>query len=162
MTYQLGCRVSSKLAAIGPMIASMTDGQLASCKPDRPVPVMAINGTMDSNVYYDGWIRDGVRQSSVPEVMEFWRKTNGCTNQKAELVPRRPGNDRDRTNVWQIEWQGCKAGAPVRLYRVNGGGHLVPSLDPDTETTTRIHGRRNHDFSSIDVFWQFAAPLRRH
>lgn len=162
MAYQLACRASKKLTAIGPMIASMTDGQLAACKPERPTPVLAISGTMDDNIFYDGWIRNGIRQSSVPEVMDFWRKTNGCTDQKADVVARRAGNERDRTNVWRIDWQGCKDGAPVRLLRVNGGGHLVPSLDPDSEETTQKFGRRNHDFSGIEMFWDFVEPLRRN
>lgn len=160
MSYQLACQISGKIAAIGPMIAAMTEGQLKSCKPTRPIAVMAINGTMDDNIFYDGWLRGGKRQASVPEVMDFWRKFNGCGDQKGDVVTRRVGNDQDRTNVWRINWLGCRPEAPVRLYRVNGGGHRIPSFEPDTDDARRQFGRRNGDISGVQEFWSFAAQLR--
>lgn len=66
MTFELMCKASAKIAAAGPLIASMTEMQRAACAPERPVPFMAVNGTLDDNIFYDGWIRNGKRQISTP------------------------------------------------------------------------------------------------
>jgi poly(3-hydroxybutyrate) depolymerase len=45
----------------------------------------------------------------------------------------------------------------VRIYRVNGGGHHVPSFTPvpDDDWATQA-GRQNHDIETIGEFWAVA------
>ncbi|MCA3634132.1 MAG: hypothetical protein IOC63_21215 [Methylobacterium sp.] len=161
MTFELMCRAANKIAAAGPFIGSMTEKQMELCRPAFPVPVMAINGTSDTNIFYDGWIIDGKRQVSTPEVMEFWRKQHGCTGQKGDRVPRREGHTGDPTNLWLIEWTGCRQEGAVKLYRVNGGGHTVPRLEAQSaESATRM-GDQNHDISALEEFWKFASKFQR-
>lgn len=158
MAFEMMCRASGKITAAGPFIASMMEKQLEQCRPDRPVPVIAINGTMDDNIPYDGIIREGKRQLSAPEVMEFWRKQHGCSGQNHEAVPKREGAQGDRTSLWRITWTGCKQEGGVVLYRVNNGGHYVPSL---VQPRPEQRGRRNHDISGIEEFWKFASKFQR-
>ncbi|MCA3626958.1 MAG: hypothetical protein IOC49_06915 [Methylobacterium sp.] len=158
MAFELMCKASQKIAAAGPMIASMMEKQLAACNPERPVPVMAINGTMDDNIFYDGWIREGKRQLSTPEVMDFWRRQHGCSEQRGDPIPKREGVTGDRTSIWKITWMGCRQEGAVLLYRVNGGGHSTPSLRVRSQDE---HGRRNQDFEAIEEFWAFASKFRR-
>ena len=61
-----------------------------------------------------------------------------------------------------IEWNGCRSGARLRLYRVVGGGHQMPSLkavnNPMSETR---FGLRNRDFETADEVWAFFKQFSR-
>lgn len=162
MVYELMCKAATRIAAAGPFIASMVEGQVSDCHPERPVPVLAINGTMDDNIFYDGWIRNGKRQISVPEVMEFWRRLHGCSDQKGNPIAKKDkANNTDRTSIWLIEWLGCKQDGAVKLYRVNNGGHRVPNFEPDNAESENRFGRKNRDINSIEEFWAFAKTFKR-
>jgi hypothetical protein len=49
----------------------------------------------------------------------------------------------------------------VRLYRVNGGGHQVPTFAPDDPEWIKKAGRRNHDIETAEEFWSFARKFSR-
>jgi polyhydroxybutyrate depolymerase len=126
MAYTVACALADRIAAAAPLITGMTEYQREDCSPARPVPIMAIAGTNDPMQAYDGWLLANGRLLSVPETMEFWRSLLGCTKQDGKLLPHRDNGD--RTRVVLIEWSSCRSGAHLRLYRVNGGGHQLPSL----------------------------------
>src|SRR5271166_5796614 len=46
-SYRLGCELSNQIAAIAPVAATMPVPLDQSCRPARPVPVIAFNGTDD-------------------------------------------------------------------------------------------------------------------
>jgi polyhydroxybutyrate depolymerase len=87
--------------------------------------------------------------------MEFWRVRHGCTGQKMSPLPHRIADD--PTSITLVQWTGCAIDDGVRLYRVNGGGHRVPTLTvgPEDDWAKKV-GRQNHDIETIDAFWGFA------
>ena len=59
-------------------------------------------------------------------------------------------------------WTGCRAGGKLRLYRVDGGGHQVPSFAADSseQGVSRL-GLRNRDIETADEIWTFFRDVVR-
>jgi polyhydroxybutyrate depolymerase len=153
MTYTLVCALSDRIAAAAPLITGMTDHQREDCHPARAIPMMVVAGTNDESEWYDGIVAPRCRLLSVPETMEFWRARNGCTDEAARALPHR--DQTDPTNIRLIEWNHCRFHSDLRLYRVNDGGHQLPSLVPSDPETTRMFGIRNRDIETADEFASF-------
>lgn len=153
MTFTLACTLDDRIAAAAALITGMTDHQRDECRPSRPVPMLALAGTNDRTQAYDGWLLAAGRLLSVPETMEFWRALHGCTQQDGRSLPHRDKND--RTRILLVEWSGCKSAARLRLYRVEGGGHLLPSLAPVEPTPPSKSGLRNNDIDTADEVWAY-------
>ena len=158
MTFSIMCRLSHRIAAAGPFITGMTSTQMAECNPKRAVPLMAVAGSNDFYQPYDGVVGKDYRLLSVPETMEFWRLRHGCTGQEFRLLPHRLSED--RTRIMLSEWTGCTAEGAVKLYRVNGGGHQVPSFAPGNPDWIKQAGALNHDIETAEEFWAFARKFR--
>jgi len=157
MTYTLACALADRLAAAAPLISGMTDHQREDCRPARPIPMMVVAGTNDEAQWYDGQVTGKGRLLSVPETMEYWRLRNGCSAETAASLPHR--DETDPTRVRMLEWTHCRNHSRLRLYRVNDGGHQLPSFAPSDEATTRLFGLRNHDIETADEFWTFAKSV---
>ena len=151
MSFTLACSIPDKIAAIAPIIASMTEHQIADCGVERALPVVVVAGTNDINIRYDGWIFQRGRVASVAETMEFWRKSNGCTGQTIQLLP-----DLDPTDLTRIalkNWTGCRADTVTRLYKVWGGGHRVPVYEPNQVNPRSRRNRRSGDMETAEILW---------
>jgi len=159
MTFTLACALADRIAAVAPLIAGMTEYQRDACKPAKAMPIIAIDGTNDRDLFYDGWMFPLGRLLSIPETIEYWRLHNGCTKQDGKDVQHREPSD--PTSIWRIDWTGCGSAAPLRLYRVNGGGHQVPSLSPNSEENAKHFGTRNHDIETADEVWSFVKNFSR-
>jgi polyhydroxybutyrate depolymerase len=132
----------------------MTDMQIAECNPSRPVPLMVVAGSNDFLQSYDGFLDKTRRLLSVPETMEFWRIRHRCTGQDIKRLPHRLSED--ITRIILSEWTGCAIEGAVRLYRVNGGGHQVPTFAAGNPEWIKQAGLLNHDIETAEEFWSFA------
>jgi polyhydroxybutyrate depolymerase len=160
MAFTMACMLDDVIAAAAPVITGMTDHQRDDCKPARPVPIVAIAGTNDTTQWYDGWIFPTGRLLSVAESLEFWRARHGCTGQQGRLLPHRRADD--RTRVALIEWTGCAGLGPLRLYRVQGGGHQLPSTaGGSTPLSDPQFGLRNADIETAEEVWAFFKRFAR-
>jgi polyhydroxybutyrate depolymerase len=159
MAYTLACALADRIAAATAIITGMTDLQREDCRPARPVPLMVVAGTMDHVQPYDGWLFPRGRLLSVPETLEYWRVQNGCTKQDEKGIPHREASD--RTGVWVFRWTDCRDDARLQLYRVNSGGHQVPSFTPNSEEQAKKFGRRNRDIETADEIWAFVKAFSR-
>jgi polyhydroxybutyrate depolymerase len=128
MSYVLACRLADKIAAIGPVAATM---DLDGCTPSRPVSVVHIHGLADKNIPFNGGRGSkGVTSNdwrSVPDTIDRWRRLDGCTD---EL--RRPPGEYEL-----VRYLPCRRKTEVALYTLPGGGHswpggerISPLLDP--------------------------------
>ena len=168
MASTIGCVYADRVAAIAPVAgARYPEG----CKPSRPVPVLAIHGTDDKFVGYDGALgeagldlpapdgsgrklRDVVEPGSIPrkpipEMVDAWARRDTCDPKPATV---KVASDVDR-----IDYD-CPAGVDVQLYRVNGGGHTWPG-SALLAAVESIVGRTTTSISSNEVIWRF---FRRH
>jgi polyhydroxybutyrate depolymerase len=160
MAFTLACALADRIAAAAPLITGMTDLQREDCRPSRPVPIMVIAGTADQMQSFGGAQLANGRLLSIPETIDFWRLRYGCSGRDVRRLPHR--DEADRTQVMLLEWRGCQSGSKLRLYRVEGGGHQLPSLigtaNPMSEEK---FGLRNRDIETAEEVWAFFKDLAR-
>jgi polyhydroxybutyrate depolymerase len=116
MSYALACQASDRIAAIGPVAATM---DFAGCSPHRPVSVLHIHGSADQNIPFQGGPgTKGVTPNdwrSVPSTIERWRRLDRC----------RPPSVRRHGDV-TLSRSECSGGTAVELDEIQGGGHSWP------------------------------------
>ena len=101
----------------------------------------------------------GSQALSTEATIGFLRKVNGCTEAvKRDELPRADPNDASRVTV--AKWTTCSSRAPVVLYRIEGGGHRVPSRTPGVPLVESLVGRLNHDFEAAEAIWSFFKSKR--
>ena len=117
MAYRLACEATSRLAAVASISGAVT---VADCRPARPVSILALHGTADEQVPYEGGVVRGVVPSinikSVVQTNADWRTLNGCappTVEKSGAVTRTTASP-------------CRGGTEVTLYTVRDGQHGAP------------------------------------
>lgn len=122
MAYRLACELSSRITAI----ASVAGGSSldAPCRPARPVSVLEMHGSDDSNLPYNGGGPNNV--SPILQVVQRWVALDGCVGDP-DLA--QSGITKSST------WGRCKSGSVVRLDTIVGGRHTwfgcsVPPCDP--------------------------------
>jgi polyhydroxybutyrate depolymerase len=124
MTYRLGCALADRIAAIAPVSGALDfDG----CAPARPLPLLAIHGTADENVPYDGGkgSDEGRRfpsqkdrvDRSVADSVGFWVKNDGCQT---------PAAEQHSGSLIRATYGHCAAGTDVVLDTIVGGVHAWP------------------------------------
>ncbi len=165
MVQRLACEAPGAFAGFASVIANMPVRVLDLCAPDRPAPMMIINGTDDRIVPYDGGgVGFAGRRGAVVstfETVEFWRAHNGCHGRPGRrMMPDR--DPRDGSRVVMFYSTECR-GAPVFLLRVQGGGHRVPGspLRDLPFLPERALGPQNNDISAAEVITRFFAGLDR-
>jgi polyhydroxybutyrate depolymerase len=171
MTSSVACALADRVAAVAP-VAGIRDPE--GCTPSRHVPILAIHGTADTFVTYDGGLGESAldlpapdgsgrtlrdvgagtqpKGPSIPEITAAWARRDGCG---AEPTTAKVTADVDRLRY------PCPKGTEVELYRVTGGGHAWPGspLGPALE---KVVGRTTTSISANAVIWQFFQrhPLR--
>jgi polyhydroxybutyrate depolymerase len=149
MAYDLACHTTI-FAAIGPDSAT----ELGSCPDPEPVSVIAIHGTADRNIPYDGGAGDGVARidgPAVPAVNASWRRADHCTA---------PAVSTAGTVTTSVA--ACPAGRAVELITIAGAGHQWPGAVPDP-VAQRLLGT-DPPFTALDatqVIWTFFAAHAR-
>ena len=164
MTSLLACE-RPKVFAAAVMVAGLQfpDG----CAQGAPVPVMAMHGTDDDYVRYEGGFGDGVRtlgidpamastagrNLSVPDAAEAWARRNRCTGGQT------PEAHKVASDVELMEWTGCAA--PVEVYVVRGGGHSWPG-SAFAANLSDVVGRTTMSVDATELAWKFfeAHPRR--
>lgn len=118
MSYRLACELSDKIAAIAPVEGALN----VDCRTPHPVSVIVFHGTADHLVPFEGGttpFQIGERRTdrSVADAIAFWVNQDGCSSAPA----------RDETPaVHSTIYSGCKDGAGVALYAIQGGRHMWP------------------------------------
>jgi polyhydroxybutyrate depolymerase len=120
---------------------------------------MVIAGTDDRVVPYDGLLASDYRIASIPETLEFWRRQHACTGQKATPMPHRMEADSTRTLV--VEWTGCRIEGGLKLYRIEGGGHVLPALTALPPDAEKRWGRSSQDFDTAAELWGYFRRFKR-
>ena len=161
MSLRLACEAADLFAAVAAVSATMPVELGARCRPKKSVSVLVINGTGDPLVpYVGGFARTGntLRGAiwSTDRTVGFWSRQNGCAGSTVtQVLPDRDPNDGSR--VIELDYRGC-VGAPVKLLRVEGGGHTWPG-GPEYIPASLL-GTTNRDIDASAVIWSFfkAAP----
>ena len=152
MSYRLACELSDLVAAAGPVAGA----QNVDCKPSRPVSLVALHGTADLHVRYDGGpplrmadARNPRVDRPVSDAIAFWVKHNGC---------RQEPQAQRRGKVLIETYGDCAAGTSVTLYTLHEEGHTWPG---GTKWAFWAD-EPSREISATDVIWEFfqAHPKR--
>lgn len=116
MSYRLGCELASRIAAIAPVAGNMAtwsgSARNTGCMPVRPVSVLAIQGTTDPRVPFQG----GSMYAPFSDVIGVWRGIDGCATSSSTTV-----SGPTTTTTWR-----CGGGSEVATKVIAGGGHDWP------------------------------------
>lgn len=122
MANRLVCERADLVIAIAPVSGTLGSG--FPCSPSRPVSVMAVHGTADPVVPFDGGVMNGRGGTSdilsAPALAERWRELDGCPG---PLV----ADPAVSGEIQQLTAAGCAGNTEVTLVRINGGGHTWPA-----------------------------------
>jgi len=153
MASTLACAFAERVAAIAP-IAGLRDP--TGCAPSKPVPIIAVHGTDDPAVSYDGGFGPGLAGQrlddgagslsgvlsadgpSMPEMAAAWAGRNGCSAGD-------PLEDRLGPSVVAVRFP-CPTRAEVEILRYEGFGHVWNAGAPEGGADP-----------AIEIMWDFFA-----
>jgi polyhydroxybutyrate depolymerase len=132
MANRLACDLADRFAAIATVPGTF---YASSCRPSRPVSVIALHGTADTSMPYEGGNglptspNPEMVQPSVESVLGDWRERFACATPTVERAP----------PVTKTTAR-CRGGADVVLYRADGGDHRQPlsSVTSGSRATTEV------------------------
>ncbi|HVP27936.1 MAG TPA: PHB depolymerase family esterase [Myxococcota bacterium] len=154
MAQTLGCAESARLAAIGSVAATVSEGMVEHCRPTAALPVMLVLGTDDPLVPWRGGAIGQDRGSALSgeDSAAWWADTDGCRTppERMELPDVDP---RDGTRVSRALYAPCRDGVEVRLYAVEGGGHTWPR--GWRYLGEWAVGRVSQDLDATEELWRF-------
>ncbi len=155
MSHRLGIELSSRFAAIAPMIGGIPLPLAPDFAPSHPLSVLIVQGTEDPLVPYSGGpitlpnrTRPGI--VSTDRAIELWTAHNGCRYLGQEKLP---DLSDDLCTVEKFSWGKGRRNSEVILYKVIGGGHTVPG--GVQYLPERVIGRVCRDFDAIEVVREF-------
>lgn len=174
MLFKMAAQSPRTFAAIVASAANLSEPQSSDCiSLSIPIPMMLVAGTKDPLNPYAGGMAGNRRyslgevKSAINSAMAFAR-VNGVAGpasdagiNSVEGAPVRTliaGIEGKRGSVVLKEFGGASA-APVRLYTVQGGGHVTPSTG---YRAPRIMGRSSTNFDAPTAAWEFTEALRHH
>jgi polyhydroxybutyrate depolymerase len=134
MASQLGCDLSTTIAAVAPVAGLRFP---APCNGTRAVPVISFHGTADTVNPYDGG-GQAYWTYSVPSAAQQWAAHDGCGDTPAVSQP--------ADGVELTSYGDCAGAAAVALYTVAGAGHEWPGAPQQTPAINASH-----------VMWTFFA-----
>ena len=119
MSFELACKLNSRIAAIAPVARTMQANPNSFCSPVHPTGVLTILGTNDITSPYNGIIYQGVEYYLSAAATNFYWATHNNCNATATMSPVSPSVER---YTWSTP-SGC---AYVEELKVIGGGHDWP------------------------------------
>ena len=114
----MSCEQPTRFAALVAVAAGYR--ALDPCPPDARTSFLAIHGSADTVVPYNG--KKPGREGSVPRYTARRARLNGCDP--------RPRTTRPRSHVMRIAYRGCDDGLRVELLRLAGTDHGWPGAGP--------------------------------
>lgn len=152
MAFRLGVELSDQIAAIAPVASSGL--RLKDPHFGRAVSLIYIHGTADPrNPIEGGDVKNWGKVDWRPplkDTVRHWAEVSGCRSR-----PRTLRDDSD--GVRALDYDGCRGGAEVVFYTVEGMGHTWPG---GTGSLPRfLVGNTSDKLNATDLIWDF---FKRH
>jgi polyhydroxybutyrate depolymerase len=151
MSMRLGCALGDRIAAVGTVGAAMPKTMI--CLPQRPVPMVMINGTSDPVVPYGGGTEKNMSLAtlSAEDSAKSWAKIDHCQEkpEKSKLPEHAKGGMETKVDTYD----GCQQNAQVVLYSIKGAGNTWPGGE-QYEPENAI-GKTSNDLDGNQVIWGF-------
>ncbi len=167
MTMRFACDAGEALRAAASLLSTMPDALARNCKSPRPLPWLAVNGTVDPAVPFrgqvDGTVRRGETQAalrSADDTFRFWADRAGCAAPTArEAITEQSADERHR---WaeRIVRSHCVGGQLSQQVVLHGSGHMMPGLATDSRLAERALGPAAPEVDGGTLVWMhFKATL---
>ena len=151
MAQRLAIERSHKFAAVAVVAASLSEWLASRFTPGRPMPVSFINGTADPVTPYEGGRQPGgARVLSVEDTVKIWAHFNVC-NKSPEVQEIHGLNNGPLVSV--LTYGSCKNHSQVKLYRIEGGGHVWPGESEDLSSSGV--GKLSAGIDASEEIWKF-------
>ena len=131
MSYRLACEASDLFAAVAPVAGALS----VACDPSEPVSILAIHGTDDQHVLFEGGVpmtsfdtHERV-DPSVQDTLALWAWRDGCSLE--------PTRDQAGTVIHDA-YPDCDSGLSVELLAIEGGGHVWPGGESPSRTEDEL------------------------
>lgn len=140
MSYRLACEASDLFAAVAPVAGALS----VVCEPSDPVSILAIHGTEDQHVLFEGGVpvesfdtHERVDRS-VHDTLGYWAGRDGCSQE--------PTREQAGTVIHEV-YPDCDSGLAVELLAVEGGGHVWPGAESLS--------RQGDELDASEAMWAF-------
>lgn len=152
MAARLACEYADLFAAAAVFSGFTVMDPSPPCEPSRPISVIALHGTTDDSIPFNGGTYDALGDASIPQRqypsqadnLDFWKQTNGC-------IGKEPDKKESLGSITSCEtYTNCSDGVQAALCTTQG------SLNPHSIYI-------NFDFLDLaavawDFLSQFALP----
>ena len=151
MAQRLAIERSHQFASIAVVAASLSKPLASRFIPSRPMPILFINGTADPVTPYEGGRQPGgAKVLSVEDAVKMWANFNGC--KKSSEVQKIHGLDSSPL-VSVFTYAPCQNRTRVKLYRIEGGGHVW--LGEPENPCSSVVGKMNRETNASIEIWTF-------
>lgn len=151
MTSRLACELNTRIAAIAVVAASMDEDM--GYQPNKPMPVMYIQGTKDPLVPFAGGAMKKGAGGDIyghEEVLKKWAAIDHCNNKPLITYP--PVSVNDGTSVIKEEYSNGNGFKVIGLTIVDGG-HTWPG---GTQYLPKFMiGPVTKNLNACDEIWKF-------
>jgi polyhydroxybutyrate depolymerase len=129
LSFRMACERADRIAAIATIAAATVhpdDGE--PCEPTEPVAVLAVHGTADETIRFDGGSTEGGPYPSADETAAAWADANGCS---ATAEPQEDGRAlvADLPDATVAVHEGCDPGGWVERWTQADGAHIPAFTD---------------------------------
>ncbi len=134
MANRLACSRADVFSAVATVAGTL--GSAFPCNPSQPVSVLAIHGTADNVVPFNGGPMVGrggpSNIMSAPALAQRWRELDGCPA---------PVEDSPAPSVHRFTAAGCADGTEVSFVQIDGGTHTWMDASNAGGQFFATHGR---------------------
>lgn len=166
MTYRLLLEMPEYFAAAAVFIANLLQDGPALRQPSLATPLLIANGTADPMIKWEGGQGRGSGTTTVSseENLSWWLRANRAGPRPAREEPLPDSDPEDGCRIYKTAYVAAPGGAPVVFYRLEGGGHAMPSSAyplPDKPLVRRLIGNQCRDAEGAQLAWEFMRDKRR-
>lgn len=127
MSFRMACDRADEIAAIV-SLEGATWLDPSQCSPSEPVAVLAVHGTADTTIKYEGGNTGIADYPSAATTVKTWAKYDGCAAAVDTPAPRAIVKDLPPATVLARS-TGCKGSGHVELWTQPGGVHIPQWTD---------------------------------
>ena len=156
MSYRLAFELSDRIAGVAAVIANLPANSECVSQPTFPLTVVMMSGTADLIRPYQGGVGSNPNHGSTLSAegsRDFFASFLG-TGTSPELFQFPDLDETDGGIVERQIYSGGVEGSRVVFHRVNGGGHLIPSIAaPVLPIVEVFFGKQNNDIEAAAEVW---------
>jgi polyhydroxybutyrate depolymerase len=152
MSLRMSLEASDWVAGIGAVIANLPVDPIAECTPlNLPITTVLMPGTQDPLIPFNG----NTSTQSFLATRQYFATLNSCTTSIATALP--DIDLTDGSSVTRLDQAGCTGDKGMVSFRVDGGGHSMPSI-----AYVIAGANQNHDIEAAEEIASILNKARLH